>query len=52
MIGQGFRLGLGDVREGLLDRAGDGGVKLYATALEQPGIGGVPSEVGLGFKVA
>jgi len=41
MICQGFRLGLGDVRKKLLDRAGDGGVKLHATALEQPGIGGI-----------
>ena len=41
MIGQGFRLGLDEVREGLLDGAGDGGVKLNATALEQPGISGV-----------
>src|SRR5215831_9994106 len=41
MICQGFRLGLDEVRKGLLDGAGDGGVKLNATAPEQPGIGGV-----------
>jgi len=29
------------VRERLLDGAGDGGVKLHAAALEEPGIGGV-----------
>ena len=44
MICQGFRLGFGEVREGLLDRAGDGGVKLHATALEEPGIGGVADQ--------
>jgi hypothetical protein len=44
MICQCLRLGLGDVREGLLDRARDGGVKLHATALEQPGIGGIADQ--------
>jgi hypothetical protein len=37
MIGQGLGLGLDDAREGLLDGMGDGGVKLSATAPEQPG---------------
>ena len=41
MICQGFRLGLDKVRERLLDGAGDGAVKLHATAPEQTGIGGV-----------
>ena len=41
VIGQGFRLGPDEVREGLLDGAGDGGVKLNAAAPEQPGISSV-----------
>ena len=41
MICQGFRLGLDEVREGPLYGMGNGGVKLHATAPEQPGIGGV-----------
>ena len=41
MICQGLRLGLDDVREGPLNGIGNGGVKLDATAPEQPGISGV-----------
>ena len=41
MMCQGLRLGRDEVREGPLDGAGNGGVKLNATALQQPGIGGI-----------
>src|SRR5215469_10888717 len=44
MMCQGFRLSLDEVSEGPLDGACNGGVKLDATALEQPGIGGIANK--------